>query len=179
MTFTHKLLPITADYYIKGTLIDRVEEMRDLSVLMDPKVSFVLQREFAKKKADNALGVKRECFKTLNMDIAKLLYGALLRPHLEFTNVIWSPYATSHISQIESTQKQAVIFMHRDNINREENGYVLAPYRERCEELGLVSLNRRRINSAAPWIQKIITGRVDLRRRATCALNMFKITKLY
>lgn len=129
---------------------------------MDPKMSFVLHREFAKKKADNALGfVKRECYKTLNMDSAKLLYGALVRPHLEFANVIWSPYASSYKCQIESTQKQAVTFMHRDNINREENEYVLAPYLERCEELGLISLNRCRVNSAVLWIQKIITGRIN------------------
>ena len=38
---------------------------------------------------------------------------------------------------------------------------MLAPYRERCEELGLVSLNRRRVNSAVLWIHKIVIGRVE------------------
>lgn len=162
MTFTHKRSPIIANYNIRGVNIERVNETSDLGVTMDPKLCFALQREIAKKKADNCLGfVKRESYKALNIDNARLLYGALVRPHLEYASVIWSPYASSHNEQMESTQKQAVIFLHRDNINRRENDYVLAPYRERCVELGLTSLNRRRVNSSALWIHKIISGRID------------------
>ena len=129
---------------------------------MDPKMSFALHREMVKKKADNNLGfVKRECYRALNTDNAKLLYGSLVRSHLEYANVIWSPYASSHKEQIESTQKQAVIFLHGDNINRKENDYVLQPYRERCDELGIVSLNRRRVISSVLWMHQLISGRID------------------
>lgn len=121
-----------------------------------------MHRELAKKKADNNLGfVKRECYKALNIDNAKLLYGSLVRSHLEFANLIWSPHTLTHKQQMESTQKQAVIFLHKDNINRQENDYVLRPYRERCEELGITSLNRRRVNFAVLWIHQLITGRID------------------
>lgn len=48
--------------------------------------------------------------------------------------------------------------MHRDNIDTEENSYVLAPYRELFRELGLKSLNRGRVNSVVLWIHKIIIG---------------------
>ena len=88
--------PIIPHYNIKGTVIQRVEQMSDLGVTMDPKLSFALHREFVKKNANNNPGfVKRECYKTLSMDNAKLLYGSLVRSHLEFENVIWSPYASS------------------------------------------------------------------------------------
>lgn len=95
------------------------------------------------------------------MQNAKLLYGSLVRSDLKYANVIWPPYASTHKEQIESTQKQAVIFLHKDNINREENNYVLRPYRERCDELGLKSLNRRRVNSAVIWMHQVISGRID------------------
>lgn len=73
-----------AEYNIKGIPIQRVEQMSDLGVTMDPKLSFALHREVVKKKADNHLGfVKRESYKALNMDNAKLLYGSLVRLHLE------------------------------------------------------------------------------------------------
>lgn len=90
MTFTHKRNPIIANYNIKGNPIQRVEQISDLGLTMDTKMSFALHRELAKKKADNNLGfVKRECYKALNMDNAKLLYGSLVRSHLEYANVIW------------------------------------------------------------------------------------------
>ena len=80
MTFSHKRSPINAVYTIKGEQIERVYEMRDLGVIMDSKLSFNSHREYAKKKADARLAfVKRECFKTLNLDNAKLLYGSLAR----------------------------------------------------------------------------------------------------
>lgn len=162
MSFSQKRDTIKASYSIKGVQIERVDEIRDLGVIMDPKLSFHPQIEFAKRKADNCLAfVKRECYKTLKLDNAKLLYGSLVRSHLEFANVIWSPYHSSHKRFIESTQKQAVIFINKDNLNREENGYVLKPYVERCDELNITSLIRRRINSAVLWMHKIISGRMD------------------
>lgn len=136
--------------------------MCDLGVILEPKLSFNLHREYSKKKADGKLAfVKRECFKTLNLDNAKLLYGSLVRSHLEFGSVIWSPYHASNKAIIESTQKQAVMFLHDDYKNRHENNYVLSPYLERCSELGLTSLVRRRVNFSVLFIHKIISGKID------------------
>lgn len=159
MTFSHKKSIIQATYTIDGKPIERVNEIRDLGVMMDPKLSFLT--EYAKNKADNMLAfVKRESFKTFNTDTAKTLYGSLVRSHLEFASSIWLPNCQTHIDLIERTQKQAVIFLHQDNINRAENNYVLAPYNERCADLKLVSLQRRRINASVLFLHKIISGRV-------------------
>lgn len=149
MRFAHKRCPIIATYNIKGEPIERVTEMPDLGVRMDSKMSFLSHMEFAKKKG------------MLNVDNTKLLYSTLVRSHLEYANIIWSPAAECHKKFLESTQKQAVIFINKDNINRKENNYVLRPYRERCEELDLTSLNRRRVNSAIFWMNKLISGRID------------------
>lgn len=51
--------------------------------------------------------------------------------------------------------------MHNDYKNRLENGYVLAPYEDRCLELELVSLARRRVNASVLWMHKIISGKID------------------
>lgn len=40
MTFSHKQTPVKANYNIKDIPIERVEEIRDLGVIMDPKLSF-------------------------------------------------------------------------------------------------------------------------------------------
>ena len=165
MTFTHLRNPIIVTYTIKGQPIERVYETTDLGIRTDPKMIFLAHMEYSKMKADNCLGfVKRESYKKLSVENSKLLYETLVRPHLEFANVIWSPSAATHRNLIESKQKQAVIFLHKDNINRKENGYVLQRYRDRCKELGLVSLNRRRVNSAVLWMHKVISGRHSTKR---------------
>lgn len=162
MTFSHKKTPIIANYTIKGQLIDRVYEMRDLGVIMDPKLSFHSHMEYVKKKADSMWAfARRECYKSFNMDIAKTLYGSLIRSNLEFASCIWSPSDLSHKNFIESTQRQAIIHINRENMNRQENGFVLPPYADRCAGLGLGTLLRRRVNASVLFIKKVISGQLE------------------
>lgn len=49
--------------------------------------------------------------------------------------------------------------MNRDYLNRADNNYILAPYVERCKELELSTLTRRRINAIIMLMYKIILGR--------------------
>lgn len=50
--------------------------MRDVGVIMDPKLKFAAHMEYVKMKADSKLVfVKSECSKTLNVDNAELLHG--------------------------------------------------------------------------------------------------------
>lgn len=99
--------------------------------------------------------VKRECYKSFNTDIAKILYGSLVRSHMEFASVIWNPSEITHRKSMESIQKDAVIYLHGDNVNRQENNYVLPPYDGRRAELKLESLARRRVNASALFIKKL------------------------
>lgn len=160
MTFTRKRQPIMQDYFINGVKIERVFEHRDLGVIMDPAMKFSLHREYIKRKSTSALYfVKRVCSRKFDLDTAKLLYFALVRSNLDFASIIWSPHDQLHINFIESIQRQAVIFLHRDYIDRKENDYVLTPYSDRCKELQINTLLRRRINTSILFIHKIIMGR--------------------
>lgn len=171
MTFTRKRQPIMQDYFINGHKIDRVFETRDLGLMMEPSMKFQLHREYVKRKAMSALYfVKRVYSKKFDLDTAKLLYFSLVRAILDFASIIWSPHDKLHINFIESIQRQAVIFLHRDYINRKENDFVLTPYTERCKELQIDTLLRRRINTSILFIHKIITGRYkapDIRKAIT------------
>lgn len=162
MTFTHKRNPIVVDYYIDDEKIKRVDVVRDLGVIMDSKLSYSSHFEHIKQKSSLMLSfVKRTCRKKFNLDTAKLLYSSLVRSNLEFANIIWSPHTLQNINHIESVQKQAVIFLHQDYLNRSENDYVLSPYTVRCDELDLVPLVRRRINASILFLHKIISGRYN------------------
>lgn len=160
ITFSHKQNPIIFDYYLNGKKIDRVYEIRDLGVMINSKLDFKPHIEYIKKKSESMLAfVRRTCRANFSDKIAKLLYNSLVRSNLLFASVIWSPYQVVRRNTIESVQKQAVIFLNRDYINRQENNYVLAPYKERCAKFDLESLVRCRVNAAAIFIHKVIMGK--------------------
>lgn len=162
MTFSHKHNNIFRTYTIDGQAIERTNEMRDLRVIMDPKLSFISHIEYTKKKAETVLAfVKRECYKNFDMETAKMLYGALVRSHLEFASVIWSPHQITHRIRVESTQMDAVIYLRGDYKNREENDFVLPPYIDRASDLKLITLVRRRVNASILFIKKVISGQID------------------
>lgn len=130
--------------------------------MMDQKLEFKTHRELTKKKCMNALGfVRRQCRNKFSSDVSLLLYNALVRSIAEFASVIWSPFCSTHKNELESIQKQAVIFIRGDYISRAENEYVLTPYIDRCLSLKLSTLARRRVNTAALFMHKIISNRID------------------
>lgn len=70
-------------------------------------------------------------------DTIQILYSSLVRSILEFASTIWSPNTLEYRKIVESTQKQMMIFLNGDHRHREENNYVLRPYIERCDEVGM------------------------------------------
>lgn len=179
ITFSLRKISIHTDYYIKGEVIERVERIRDLSVILDTKLSFSAHFEYISNKAHAMLAfVKRQCYKTFNTDIAKMLFYALVRSHLEFASQVWSPFNAKYIDAIESTQKQFVKFIHPNNsANNPHNKYELRPYIDRCIEMSMSTLKRRRINAKIFFIHDIISGKLSssqLRNQLTlCKINYF------
>lgn len=162
MTFSHKKNTIRADYYIKDNLVTRTDSIRDLGVIFDPKLNFASHIEFIANKAFAMLAfVKRNCYKLFNVDVAKLLFFALVRSNLEFACQVWAPHHSKYIEALESIQKQFVRFIHPNNsANNPLNKYELRPYSTRCAELDMQLLKRRRLNTCVFFIHDIISGRL-------------------
>lgn len=162
MTFSLKRVTIHTDYHIRNELIDRTDTIRDLGVMLDPKLSFSSHIEFITKKAHSILAfVKRQCYKTLNIDVAKMLFFSLVRSNLEFACPVWSPHYSKYREAIESVQKQFVKFIHPNNsAGNPNNEYALRPYSIRCDELSMQTVTRRRINMCIFFIHDIISGRI-------------------
>ena len=67
---------------------------------------------------------------------------AYVRSRLEFASPIWNPAAQMYKDDIESVQKQFVIYLLESRSN--STTYRLAPYEDRCKQLKLQSLEKRR-----------------------------------
>lgn len=159
MTFTHKKTPIIYDYQMTGQTIERVNEIRDLGVILDKRLNFNAHIEYAINKSKAALQfVKRQSY-MFDSNIIKILYSAHVRSNIEFGCSIWSPHQNTQKAHTESLQKQILIYLSGDHLNRSNNNYVLPPYTERCIKFGFSTLARRRVNYAVLFVHAIIMGK--------------------
>ena len=88
-----------------------------------------------------------------------VLYNAYVRSKLEFVSVIWNPYQQNYSDDIESVQKQFVMYALGDT-NRIPP-YRLLPYEERCEKLGLDKLSTRRKMANALMAYDLYNKRIN------------------
>ena len=80
-------------YSIGGHDIEQtvhVEE-RDLGVLIDNQLKFHDHSSMAAGKARRPLGLISNCFINLTPLIFSCLYNTIVRPILEYGNVVWDP----------------------------------------------------------------------------------------
>ena len=74
---------------------------------MDPELKFTEHVEKQVNKANKILGLIRRTFEYLDGEVMKRLFTSLVRPHLEFSNVAWSPRLIKDQRLIESVQRRA------------------------------------------------------------------------
>ncbi len=86
-------------------------------------------------KANRILGLIRRTFTYLDKDTFLKLYKALVRPHLEFPNAVWSPFLVKDITLIENVQRRATRLL---------PGFKDEDYTTRLRNLNLPTLVYRR-----------------------------------
>ncbi len=95
----------------------------------------------------------RRSFQDLSKSAFIPLYGALVRPHLEYGMPACSPNLGADINHLERIQRFA---------SRLVTGMRHLPYEERRQRLGLHSLQRRRLRADLITTFKIFTGLLDI-----------------
>jgi len=80
------------EYKMNKTTLEAVNEEKDLGVIIDNKLLFHNHVATAVNKASRLLGLIKGTFTCLDENTIPHLYKALVRPHLEYGNVIWSPH---------------------------------------------------------------------------------------
>ena len=97
-------------------------------------------------------GMIRRNFKNIDCDTFPLLFKSLVRPHLEYANVTWSPYAKGLINDIESVQRSAT---------KQIPGFKDIPYPIRLQILQLPTLKHRRRRGDLIEFYKMMTKVYD------------------
>ena len=79
---------------------------KDLRVHMYQELKFPLHLKRQVNKAKRLLGLMRS-FDYLDCDTMKLLFAALVRPHLEFGNCVWASHLEKDKKLIETVLRRA------------------------------------------------------------------------
>ena len=133
-------------------MIDSTLE-RDLGVHIDPELKFRQQASAAVSKATQVLAVIRRSFALLDSFTLPLLYKALVRPHLEFGNLVWGPFNRADEKLVERVQRRAT---------RMVSDIRHLCYEERLRSLTLPSLYYRRKRGDMIYLYQIFSGGIDV-----------------
>ena len=80
------------DYTLDNRVLQKVHEERDLGVIISVDLQASLQCVKAYSTANRILGVINRSIVYKSRNILLNLYKSLIRPHLEYCTVAWSPY---------------------------------------------------------------------------------------
>ena len=103
-------------------------------------------------KANRILGLIWRVFEHKDPDTMIKLYKALVRPHLEYANQVWSPHLKKTIEAIENVQRR---------MTRMIPGLKNMSYEERLHKLKLPTLAYRRLRGDMVELYKMTSGIYD------------------
>ena len=136
-------------YNMNGHVLEDINSQKDLGVIIDRELKFHLQTDAAVKKANQVLGMINRTIQTKTEKTIPLLYMSLVRPHLEYANVVWGPKYKMDQQKIERVQRRATKLI--QNIRN-------FSYQDRLRYLNIPSLHYRRLRGDMIQTFKIITG---------------------
>ena len=76
-------------YFLCGIVIQPAQPVRDLGVVIDQDLKFHEHTSLVTNKANRVFGLIKRGFTYLDSDIFVCLYKSMVRPMLEYGNIIW------------------------------------------------------------------------------------------
>lgn len=156
--FTRKINKIPSSYSIADENLNEVDNIRDLGVVLDTKLTFTLHIESIIKKASSMLGFIIRNGKVFRNPKTKiLLYNNFVRSVLEYCSVVWRPHYSVHSLRIERIQKRFMWHLaYSKGIAKRKYSY-----HDRLLHFGMNTLSKRREMLDLVFLYKILSNKID------------------
>ena len=147
----------------KQSKINSVTHEKDIGVTFDAQLNFDKHISNIVAKANQMTGLLKRSFQYLDRDMFLKLYKAIVRPHLEYANVIWHPLFKRQLHSLECVQRRATKLL--DNIKH-------LPYTDRLKYLNLPSIKYRQIRNDIIQTYKISHNIDNIDKNSLFQVNM-------
>jgi hypothetical protein len=140
-------------YHLADVSLPVVKNCTDLGVSFDERLSFSPHVSKIVAKASGRAKLILKCFRSRDSQLLVRAFCTFVRPLLEFSSIIWSPYTATDIKRIESVQR---------SFTKSITDLRSCTYNERLLNLGLDSLQCRRLKTDLIFCYKLIHGHVNM-----------------
>jgi Reverse transcriptase (RNA-dependent DNA polymerase) len=141
-------------YHIGSVRLPVISHCTDLGVSYDANLSFTPHISKIVAKASCRAKLILKCFSSRHALLPTRAFCTFARPLLEFSSIIWSLYTISYINRVESVQRSFI---------KTVNYLRFATYKERLVNVGLDSLQCRRVKADLLLCYKLLHGHVDIK----------------
>ncbi|CAF4940037.1 unnamed protein product [Pieris macdunnoughi] len=155
--YTRKKKPLVTVYKLDGAPLKEVQEIRDLGVIIDKKLTFTSQVNKVVTTSARMLGFLKRNADCFGCTTKTILYNALVRSHVEFGSIIWNPLYAIHSQRVESIQRsftRHLAFISRGFSHRQ-------PYHQRLKKFNMLSLNNRRALAGVTFLYKLLNNHLQ------------------
>ena len=156
MTVTRKKQPIHFIYHLDLFPINKVQEEKDLGVLMTSSLSWDSHIQRISAKANRMLGLlKRTCPLLTKVHVRRTLYLALVKSQVCYASEVWSPHQCNLKIKLEQIQRRGTRWILKVKVGD-------VPYRDRLSILNMLPLCYDREIRDLMFFYKALNGFYDL-----------------
>lgn len=158
ITFHRNLSTYQRVYMIDGIPLERVRQVKSLGVILTQSLNWDQQTMAASNRALRNLGLIFRITKPLtDINSLKALFCTLVRPHLDYCSVVWSPHQAYLKDQLESVQRRFLRLVG----TRIGYRYSDVPINDVAALLCLPSLEERRRAQDILFLHRLLNSRLD------------------